>query len=124
VSTTSPPAGGNHPLIDDLLEEVALRERVRAHYARRLRRRRALPRRRPRRPARDRGAGQPRLRQPPPPWPRCARVVSVAFTHRVADGLHSAIIKATKPIDAEPAAAATNPASQTALPLASQPGCC
>jgi hypothetical protein len=33
VSTTSPPAGGNHPLIDDLLEEVALRERVRAHYA-------------------------------------------------------------------------------------------
>jgi hypothetical protein len=51
-------------------------------------------------------------------------VVSAAFTHRVADGLHSAIIKATKPIDAEPAAAATNPASRTALPLASQPGCC
>jgi SAM-dependent methyltransferase len=50
--------------------------------------------------------------------------VSVTFTHQVGDGLHSAIIKASKPVDAEPSAAATNPASRTALPLASQPGCC
>jgi arsenite methyltransferase len=50
--------------------------------------------------------------------------VSVTFTHQVGDGLHSAIIKATKPLDAEPAAAATNPASRIALPLASRPGCC
>jgi arsenite methyltransferase len=50
--------------------------------------------------------------------------VSVTFTHQVGDGLHSAIIKATKPVDAKPAAAATNPATRTALPLASQPGCC
>jgi arsenite methyltransferase len=39
--------------------------------------------------------------------------VSVSFTHQVADGLHSAIIKATKPADTKPAAAATMPASRT-----------
>jgi arsenite methyltransferase len=50
--------------------------------------------------------------------------VSVAFTHPVGDGLHSAIVKATKPVDAEPAVAATAPASRAALPIASQPGCC
>jgi SAM-dependent methyltransferase len=34
VSTTSPPAGGNHePLLDGLVEEVALREQVRTRYA-------------------------------------------------------------------------------------------
>ena len=33
--------------------------------------------------------------------------VSVAFTHQVGDGLHSAIIKATRPVDARSATAAT-----------------
>jgi SAM-dependent methyltransferase len=37
--------------------------------------------------------------------------VSVTFTHEVADGLHSAIIKATKPADGEPAAATTSSGS-------------
>jgi arsenite methyltransferase len=50
--------------------------------------------------------------------------VSVTFTHQVGDGLHSAIIKATKPVDAKPAVGTTTPASRTTLPLASQPGCC
>jgi arsenite methyltransferase len=49
--------------------------------------------------------------------------VSVTFTHQVADGLHSAIIKATKPVDAKPAVA-TTPASRTTLPLASDTSCC
>jgi ubiquinone/menaquinone biosynthesis C-methylase UbiE len=49
--------------------------------------------------------------------------VSVTFTHQVADGLHSAIIKATKPADAKPAVA-TTPASRTTLPLASDTSCC
>jgi arsenite methyltransferase len=49
--------------------------------------------------------------------------VSVTFTHQVADGLHSAIIKATKP--AEPGGAATHQAHE--LPLlqtAPAQGCC
>jgi SAM-dependent methyltransferase len=50
--------------------------------------------------------------------------VSVAFTHQVGDGLHSAIIKATKPTDASPATGITASAGQAALPLATQPGCC
>jgi arsenite methyltransferase len=50
--------------------------------------------------------------------------VSVTFTHQVADGLHSAIIKATKPPDAKPAAATTTPAGRTTLPLASATSCC
>jgi arsenite methyltransferase len=50
--------------------------------------------------------------------------VSVSFTHQVADGLHSAIIKATKPVDAKPAAGAAIPASRTSLPLASDSSCC
>jgi hypothetical protein len=50
--------------------------------------------------------------------------VSVAFTHQVGDGLHSAIVKATKPVDASPAIGVTVSAGQAALPLASQPGCC
>ena len=45
--------------------------------------------------------------------------VSVAFTHRVGDGLHSAIIKATKPTDVDPATTATAPANRTMLPMAS-----
>jgi SAM-dependent methyltransferase len=50
--------------------------------------------------------------------------VSVTFTHPVGDGIHSAIIKATKPADANPAATATVAVSRAALPLASRPGCC
>jgi SAM-dependent methyltransferase len=50
--------------------------------------------------------------------------VSVTFTHQVADGLHNAIVKATKPIDTQPAVAATTPASRTTLPLASDSSCC
>jgi arsenite methyltransferase len=49
--------------------------------------------------------------------------VSVAFTHQVGDGLHSAI-KATKPAAADPATTATAPANRTMLPMASDSGCC
>jgi arsenite methyltransferase len=41
--------------------------------------------------------------------------VSVAFTHRVGDGLHSAIIKASKPAAAVPAG--------HELPVVQQSGC-
>ena len=47
--------------------------------------------------------------------------VSVTFTHQVADGLHSAIIKAAKPL-ATPSAAATT--GRQVLPMASASGCC
>jgi SAM-dependent methyltransferase len=50
--------------------------------------------------------------------------ISVAFTHSVGDGLHSAIIKAAKPTDTIQPAGVTVSAGQAALPLASQPGCC
>jgi SAM-dependent methyltransferase len=50
--------------------------------------------------------------------------VSVAFTHQVGDGLQSAIIKATKPVDPSQPTGVTASAGQAALPLASQPGCC
>jgi arsenite methyltransferase len=51
--------------------------------------------------------------------------VSVTFTHQVADGLHSAIIKATRAVDAKPTVATTAPASRTILPLASfDSSCC
>jgi arsenite methyltransferase len=50
--------------------------------------------------------------------------VSVAFTHQVGDGLHSAIIKATKPTDPSQANGVTASAGHTALPLVAQPGCC
>jgi arsenite methyltransferase len=50
--------------------------------------------------------------------------VSVAFTHPVGDGLHSAIIKATKPTDANSAATATAPARRATLPMASNSTCC
>jgi arsenite methyltransferase len=46
--------------------------------------------------------------------------VSVTFTHQVADGLHSAIIKATRPLDA----AAVPAATRRELPVVGQPGCC
>ena len=49
--------------------------------------------------------------------------VSVTFTHEAADGLHSAIVTATKPGDANPGT--TEDARRRAeLPLAVQPGCC
>jgi arsenite methyltransferase len=50
--------------------------------------------------------------------------VSVAFTHPVGDGLHSAIIKATKPTYARSTTTATTPAGRTVLPMASDSGCC
>ncbi len=41
--------------------------------------------------------------------------ISVTFTHEVEDGIHGAIVKARRPVDAEP----------TALPVsAAAPGCC
>jgi arsenite methyltransferase len=46
--------------------------------------------------------------------------VSVTFTHQVGDGLHSAIIKATRPSDA----AATATATRRELPVVQQSGCC
>jgi arsenite methyltransferase len=49
--------------------------------------------------------------------------VSVIFTHPVGDGLHSAIIKATKPADATSAAAVAN-ATRRELPVVQQSGCC
>jgi arsenite methyltransferase len=49
------------------------------------------------------------------------RRVSVTFTHPVGDGLHSAIIRATKPTDAGAAATAT---ARTALPMAPGAACC
>jgi arsenite methyltransferase len=46
--------------------------------------------------------------------------VSVAFTHQVADGLHAAVIRATKPA----AATASPTAVPLQLPLARHGGCC
>jgi arsenite methyltransferase len=49
--------------------------------------------------------------------------ISVTFTHQVGDGLHSAIIKATRPAD--PAAAAAVPTGvRRDLPVVQQSGCC
>ena len=50
--------------------------------------------------------------------------VSVRFTHQVGDGLHSAIIKATRPADATPTATATVLSGRSTLPLASDSSCC
>jgi SAM-dependent methyltransferase len=47
--------------------------------------------------------------------------VSLIFTHPVGDGLHAAIIKATKPADTTTAAAA---ATRRELPVVQQSGCC
>jgi arsenite methyltransferase len=49
--------------------------------------------------------------------------ISVAFTHQVGDGLHSAIIKATRPADPT-ATAAVLTAARHELPLVQQSGCC
>jgi arsenite methyltransferase len=49
--------------------------------------------------------------------------ISVVFTHPVGDGLHSAIIKATRPADATSAAAVPAPARRE-LPLVQRFGCC
>jgi arsenite methyltransferase len=50
--------------------------------------------------------------------------LSVTFTHQVGDGLHSAIIKATKPTDASRTATASISTGRSALPMASDPTCC
>jgi SAM-dependent methyltransferase len=50
--------------------------------------------------------------------------VSVAFTHQVGDGLHSAIIKATKPSDGDSVTTVTAAAGRTVLPMAADSGCC
>ena len=50
--------------------------------------------------------------------------VSVAFTHQVGDGLHSAIIKATKPSDADAVTSLIAPMGRTILPMASDSACC
>jgi arsenite methyltransferase len=47
--------------------------------------------------------------------------VSVAFTHQVGDGLHSAVIKATRPADA---ATPAPTAIRRKLPVVQQSGCC
>jgi arsenite methyltransferase len=49
--------------------------------------------------------------------------ISVAFTHQAGDGLHSAIIKATRPADPT-AAAAVPTTSRRELPVVQQSGCC
>jgi arsenite methyltransferase len=49
--------------------------------------------------------------------------VSVAFTHQVGDGLHSAIIKATRPVDAASTVDAPGGARRE-LPIVQQSGCC
>jgi arsenite methyltransferase len=49
--------------------------------------------------------------------------VSLALTHQVGDGLHSAIIKATKPTDADPAPTAATSTGRTTLPMAADSGC-
>jgi hypothetical protein len=49
--------------------------------------------------------------------------ISVAFTHPVGDGLHSAIIKATRPADATSTAAAPG-GTRRELPVVQQSGCC
>jgi SAM-dependent methyltransferase len=50
--------------------------------------------------------------------------ISVAFTHQVGDGLHSAIIKATKPSDADAPISVAAPMGRTTLPMASDSACC
>jgi arsenite methyltransferase len=49
--------------------------------------------------------------------------ISVRFTHEVGDGLHSAIIKATRPADATSAATVAT-ATRRELPVVQQSGCC
>ena len=47
--------------------------------------------------------------------------ISVTFTHQVGDGLHSAIIKAVRPLDTTDARL---PTARRELPLVHQSGCC
>jgi arsenite methyltransferase len=47
--------------------------------------------------------------------------ISITFTHQVADGLHNAIIKATKP--SSPTTVHTRD-GRAELPEVNQPGCC
>jgi len=49
--------------------------------------------------------------------------ISVTFTHQVGDGLHSAIITATRPADITATAAAPM-ATRRELPVVQQSGCC
>jgi arsenite methyltransferase len=49
--------------------------------------------------------------------------ISVSFTHQVGDGLHSAIVKATRPADPAPAPAGRATARRE-LPVVQQSGCC
>jgi arsenite methyltransferase len=48
--------------------------------------------------------------------------IAVGFTHQVGDGLHSAVIKATRPVDAAVAAVPTT--GRREFPLVQQSGCC
>jgi arsenite methyltransferase len=48
--------------------------------------------------------------------------ISVSFTHQVGDGLHSAVIKATRPADATDVPGLT--AARRELPAVQQSGCC
>ena len=48
--------------------------------------------------------------------------ISVRFTHPVGDGLHSAIIKATRPTEATSAARPVG--ARRELPVVQQSGCC
>jgi SAM-dependent methyltransferase len=50
--------------------------------------------------------------------------VSVTFTHQVGEGLHSAIIRATRPTVANPSTIVPALVGQTGLPLTSDSGCC
>jgi ubiquinone/menaquinone biosynthesis C-methylase UbiE len=50
--------------------------------------------------------------------------VSVTSTHQVGDGLHSAIIKATKPTNTNTETTAAAPAGRTTLPMTPNPACC
>jgi arsenite methyltransferase len=49
--------------------------------------------------------------------------ISVSFTHQVGDGLHSAVVKATRPADPAPAAAG-RATTRRELPVVQQSGCC
>jgi arsenite methyltransferase len=49
--------------------------------------------------------------------------ISVSFTHQVGDGLHSAIVKATRPADPAPAPAG-RATTRRELPVVQQSGCC
>jgi len=48
----------------------------------------------------------------------------VTFTHQVSEGLHAAIIKATKPTDAESSTSVAGLVGRTRLPMASDSACC